>query len=92
MSFTAITVRHLREDQSSAAIGDGSTLCGDQRAESFAAQGRRVAPLRGPSGVDGCPRPAIMIAMPTAEIYTLLLAGLLVGGVLWVVTRFGDRD
>ena len=36
--------------------------------------------------------PAIMIAMPTAEIYTLLLAGLLVGGVLWVVTRFMDRD
>ena len=36
--------------------------------------------------------PAIMIAMPTAEIYTLLLAGLLVGGVLWVVTRFSDRD
>jgi hypothetical protein len=36
--------------------------------------------------------PAIMIAMPTAEIYTLLLAGLLVAGVLWVVTRFIDRD
>ena len=36
--------------------------------------------------------PAIMIAMPTAEIYTLLLAGLLVGGVLWVVSRFIDRD
>ena len=33
-----------------------------------------------------------MIAMPTAEIYTLLLAGLLVTGVLWVVTRFIDRD
>ena len=37
-------------------------------------------------------RPAIMIGMPTAEIYTLLLAGLLIGGVLWVVTRFIDRD
>ncbi len=37
-------------------------------------------------------RPAIIIAMPTAEIYTLLLAGLLIGGVLWVVTRFIDRD
>ena len=34
----------------------------------------------------------MMIAMPTAEIYTLLLAGLLVGGVLWVVARFSDRD
>ena len=33
-----------------------------------------------------------MIVMPTAEIYTLLLAGLLIGGVLWVVTRFIDRD
>ena len=33
-----------------------------------------------------------MIAMPTAEIYTLLLAGLLVGGVLWVAARFIDRD
>ena len=33
-----------------------------------------------------------MIAMPTAEIYTLLLAGLLVAGVLWFVTRFSDRD
>ena len=36
--------------------------------------------------------PVIMIAMPTAEIYTLLLAALLVAGVLWVVTRFIDRD
>jgi hypothetical protein len=36
--------------------------------------------------------PAIMIAVPTAEIYTLVLAGLVVGGVLWVVTRFIDRD
>ena len=36
--------------------------------------------------------PAIMVAMPTAEIYTLLLAGLLVAGVLWVLTRFIDRD
>ena len=33
-----------------------------------------------------------MITMPTAEIYTLLLAGLLIAGVLWVVTRFIDRD
>ena len=36
--------------------------------------------------------PAIMVAMPTAEIYTLLLAGLVVAGVLWVLTRFIDRD
>jgi hypothetical protein len=36
--------------------------------------------------------PVIMIGMPTAEIYTLVLAGLLVGGVLWVVSRFTDRD
>lgn len=36
--------------------------------------------------------PVIMIGMPMAEIYTVLLAGLLVGGVLWVVTRFTDRD
>jgi|GEM_PF-6696914 len=27
----------------------------------------------------------------TAEIYTLVLARLLVAGVLWVVTRFTDR-
>ena len=33
-----------------------------------------------------------MIDLPTAEIYTLLLAGLLVAGVLWVATRFIDRD
>jgi len=33
-----------------------------------------------------------MVAMPTAEIYTLLLAGLLAAGVLWVVIRFIDRD
>jgi hypothetical protein len=33
-----------------------------------------------------------MIAMPTAEIYTLLLAGRLVGRVLWVVTRLTDRE
>lgn len=33
-----------------------------------------------------------MIAMPTAEIYTLLLAGLFVLGVLWVASRFIDRD
>jgi hypothetical protein len=33
-----------------------------------------------------------MVPMPTAEIYTLLLAALLVGGVLWVVSRFTDRD
>lgn len=33
-----------------------------------------------------------MIAMPTAEIYTLLLAGLLVAGALWVVTRFTGGD
>ena len=32
-----------------------------------------------------------MVAMPTAEIYTLLLAGLLVAGVLWVVARFHRR-
>ncbi len=50
-------------------------------------QHRRRAEESGRSSV-----PAIMIAMPTAEIYTLLLAGLLVGGVLWVVTRFIDRD
>jgi hypothetical protein len=37
-------------------------------------------------------RPAIMMAMPTAEIYTLLLAGLLAAGVIWLVTRFNDRD
>jgi len=36
--------------------------------------------------------PVIMRAMPTAEIYTLLLAGLLAVGVLWVVARFKDRD
>jgi hypothetical protein len=33
-----------------------------------------------------------MMAMPTAEIYTLLLAGLVAAGVLWLVTRFIDRD
>ncbi len=33
-----------------------------------------------------------MMGMPTAEIYTLLLAGLLALGVLWVVARFIDRD
>ncbi len=36
--------------------------------------------------------PVIMWAMPTAEIYTLLLAGLLAVGVIWVVARFTDRD
>jgi hypothetical protein len=33
-----------------------------------------------------------MMAMPTAEIYTLLLAGLLAVVVLWLVARFKDRD
>jgi hypothetical protein len=33
-----------------------------------------------------------MMAMPTAEIYTWLLAGLFAAGVLWLVTRFDDRD
>jgi hypothetical protein len=33
-----------------------------------------------------------MMAMPTAEIYTLLLAGLLAVVVLWLVARFNDRD
>jgi hypothetical protein len=33
-----------------------------------------------------------MMAMPTAEIYTVLLAVLLVAGVLWLATRFTDRD
>jgi hypothetical protein len=33
-----------------------------------------------------------MVAMPTAEIYTLVIAGLIVGGVLWVVIRLTDRD
>jgi hypothetical protein len=34
----------------------------------------------------------MMMAMPTAEIYTLLFAGLLAVGVLWLVARFKDRD
>ncbi len=33
-----------------------------------------------------------MMAMPTAEIYTLLLAGLLAVVVIWLVARFKDRD
>ena len=33
-----------------------------------------------------------MMAMPIAEIYALLLAGLLAVGVLWLVARFNDRD
>ncbi len=33
-----------------------------------------------------------MMAMPTAEVYTLLLAALVAAGVLWLVTRFNDRD
>lgn len=33
-----------------------------------------------------------MVAVPTAEVYTLLLAVLLVAGVLWVLTQFHDRD
>lgn len=33
-----------------------------------------------------------MVGMPTAEIYILLLAVLLVAGLYWVVTRFTDRD
>ena len=36
--------------------------------------------------------PAIMMSMPTAEIYTLLLAGALAVGVIWLVARFHDRD
>jgi hypothetical protein len=30
--------------------------------------------------------------VPSAEIYTVLLAALLVGGVLWVLDRFSHRD
>ena len=40
-----------------------------------------------------CPqRPVIMMGMPTAEIYTLLLAGLVAAGLLWLVIRFNERD
>jgi hypothetical protein len=30
--------------------------------------------------------------MPTAEIYTLVLAGLVAAGLLWLVIRFNERD
>lgn len=34
----------------------------------------------------------IMKPMGSAEIYTMLLAALLVGGALWVISRFTHRD
>lgn len=33
-----------------------------------------------------------MMGVPTAEIYTLLLAGVIAVGVVWLVARFNDRD
>ena len=33
-----------------------------------------------------------MVGMPSAEIYTVLLAALIVGAVLWVLFRFTHRD
>jgi hypothetical protein len=33
-----------------------------------------------------------MMGMPTAEIYTVLLAGLIAVVVLWLVARYIDRD
>lgn len=34
----------------------------------------------------------MMTAMPTAEIYTLLFAGVVAVGVIWLAARFFDRD
>lgn len=33
-----------------------------------------------------------MMPMGSAEIYTMLIAALLVGGALWVISRFTHRD
>ncbi len=55
-----------------------------------------VAPTAcSPAGVEeatGKLAPAIMKPMGPAEIYTILLAALLVGGALWVLSRFAHRD
>ena len=39
-----------------------------------------------------CRAPAIMLTMGSAEIYTMLLAVVLIGGALWVISRFTHRD